>query len=305
MYNSGFVILYRDEVEDWLWQDPQLFHWWCFLRMKASSRPSLQTVGRTRIRVRLNYGEYAATISYLSRIWDVDERTVSSFLDLLEEDGRIELRKENGISIIKIVGYERFSPPAGYFTKGIKRAPHNQQGDEMTLDIPGQMEGELSDSMPTEILGGMPNDFQSETPANKINLEDDKIKNKSPSSEREAEFFEKLKNSEIALQQIAMALKLPDVVAVLEQLQIFEKFIMGDSNKFHQNYSDFSSHFMRWFNRCRASNESRNSKNNTNGTNEEKTGTFRRPASQRRGSEGSGRTAEDYDQPYPTRDECE
>lgn len=45
MYNSGFVIMYRDEVEDWLWQDPQLYHWWIFLRMKAALRPSLQTVG--------------------------------------------------------------------------------------------------------------------------------------------------------------------------------------------------------------------------------------------------------------------
>ena len=93
MYNSGFVIVYRDEVEDWLWQDPQLYHWWSFLRMKATSRPCLQTVWRTRIRVRLNYGEYATTISYLARIWDVDERTVTSFLDLIEEDGRIEIRK--------------------------------------------------------------------------------------------------------------------------------------------------------------------------------------------------------------------
>lgn len=299
MYNSGFVIVYRDEVEDWLWQDPQLYHWWSFLRMKATSRPCLQTVGRTRIRVRLNYGEYATTISYLARIWDVDERTVTSFLDLIEEDGRIEVRKENGISIIKIVGYERFSPPAGYFAKGIRRTNCNSMGDEMMVETQSRMSDDLENPIHSQPLGDMSTEVQSETLANKIILEDEKIKNKSPSPECEAEFFDKLKNSEIALEQIAMSLQLPTVSAVLEQLQIFEKFVMGDSSKFHQNYSDFTSHFMRWYNCCRATNESRNSKKYTDGTKEEKTKMPRGTAYQRRGSEGSGRNPDDYDQPFP------
>lgn len=303
MYNSGFVIVYRDEVEDWLWQDPQLYHWWSFLRMKAASRPSLQTVGRTRIRIRLNYGEYATTISYLARIWDVDERTIASFLDLMEEDGRIEVRKENGISIIRIVGYERFSPPAGYFTKGIKRNKPNPMADEMAFAMQSQMNDDLDTEVHSQMLDGMTGEVQSGVQSNNIILEEDKIKNKSPSPEREAEFFEKLKNSEITLEQMAMTLKLTDVSVVLEQLEIFENFIMGDSNKFHQNFSDFTSHFIRWFNRCRATNESRNSKKHIDGTKEEKTSGPGRAASQRRGSEGSGRNADDYDQPFPTLNE--
>ena len=299
MYNSGFVIVYRDEVEDWLWQDPQLYHWWSFLRMKATPRPCLQTVGRTRIRVRLNYGEYATTISYLARIWDVDDRTITSFLDLMEEDGRIEVRKENGISIIRIIGYERFSPPAGYFAKGIKRSKHNPMGDEMEFETQGQTSDDLENEDQSQMPGEMVSGVQSGVRPNNIILEEDKIKNKSPSPEREAEFFEKLKNSEIALEQMAMTLKLTDVSAVLEQLEIFEYFILGDSNKFHQNFSDFTSHFIRWFNRCRATNESRNSKKYTDGTKEEKPSSPRRAASQRRGSEGSGRNPDDYDQPFP------
>lgn len=271
--------------------------------MKATSKPCLQTVGRTRIRVRLNYGEYATTISYLARIWDVDERTVTSFLDLIEEDGRIEVRKENGISIIRIVGYERFSPPAGYFTKGIKRTNFNSMGDEMMAETQSRMSDDLETPIHTQLLGDMSGEVRSGVPTNNIILEEEKIKNKSPSPEREAEFFDKLKNSEIALEQIAMTLQLPTVSAVLEQLQIFEKFIMGNSSKFHQNYTDFSSHFIRWYNCCRVSNESRNTKKYTDETKEEKTSVSRRTASQRRGSEGTGRNADDYDQPFPTLDE--
>ena len=228
MYNSGFVIMYRDEVEDWLWQDPQLYHWWIFLRVKATSRPCLQTVGRTRIRVRLNYGEYATTISYLARIWDVDERTVTSFLDLIEEDGRIEVRKENGISIIKIVGYERFSPPAGYFAKGIRRTNSNTMGDEMMGETQSQMNDDMKNPVHSLQLGDMAGEVQNGIPSNSIILEEEKIKNKSPSPEREAEFFEKLKNSEIALEQIMMDLQLTTVNAVLYHLKIFYIFIICD-----------------------------------------------------------------------------
>ena len=299
MYNSGFVILYRDEAEDWLWEDPLQFHWWCFLRMKAASRPSLQTVGRTRIRVRIYYGEYATTISYLSRIWDIDERTVTSFLDLLEGDGRIEIRKENGITIIKIVGYEKFSPPAGYFAKGVKRAKHNGMADEMPFEMTSELDDETAAQMPSEMLPEVCGQMPSEIPADKINLEKDKLKNNSPSPKREAEFFENLKKSEASLEQMAMSLRLPSVAAVLEELEIFEKYIMADPKKFHQNYADFSSHFIRWYNCCQTSNVSRNSKKHTDETKEEQTRKSRKSASQRRGSEGSARTPDDYDQPFP------
>ena len=173
MYSSGFILLYRDELEDWLFQDPQLYHWWMYLRLKATPKPCVQIVGKTRIRATLGYGEFATTISYLAKVWDADDRTVSSFLNLIEEDGRIETRKENGITIIRIREYMRFSPPSGYFTKmcGVGRIVRWFPECQMKW---------LSKRIPKwgdDMSPPMESDLQSEVQTNKINLEEEKLKN--------------------------------------------------------------------------------------------------------------------------------
>ena len=294
MYNSGFTLIYRDETEDWLFQDPQLYHWWIYLRMKATPKPCVQTVGKTRIRAILNYGDFATTVSYLARVWDADERTVSSFLDLMEKDGRISIRKENGISIISIKEYVRFSPPAGYFSKGIRRNMRHEMEVEMTNETVIERISAMEETMPTE----MPTEVQGETLPNKIILEEEKIKNSASSStrERELEFFEKLKASPITLEEMAKNFGLPDVSAVLCELEKFKNYLLP-SGKRHNDFADFKIHFMNWH-RCTTQNEQ--SKKYQNGRNEEKQGGRRGSAESRRGSEGSAQSADDYDAPFPT-----
>ena len=96
---------------------------------------------------------------------------MTSFLDLIEEDGRIEVRKENGISIIKIVGYERFSPPAGYFAKGIRRTNSNTMGDEMMGETQSQMNDDMKNPVHSLQLGDMAGEVQNGIPSNSIILE--------------------------------------------------------------------------------------------------------------------------------------
>ncbi len=294
MYNSGFIIIYRDETEDWLFQDPQLYHWWTYLRMKATPKPCIQTVGKTRIRANLNYGDFATTISYLSRAWDADERTVASFLDLLEQDGRISIRRENGISIINIKEYVRFSPPAGYFAKGMRRgmARHTDSG------MPYEMEPQTDSEMP----GEMSSDMRDGIHTNKINLEEEKLTNSTtPAIAHEEAFFEKLKQEEATMEQMCMNMRLPGKDALLEQLELFKSYVMP-GEKFHDDYGDFKRHFMSWY---RSIEKKVNSpKKKSDGTNDQKQNGGN-VADRRRGSEGSARSAEDYDQPFPTRERNE
>lgn len=295
MYNSGFILVYRDETEDWLFQDPQLYHWWLYLRMKATPKPCVQTVGRTRIRTTLNYGEFATTVSYLARVWDADERTVSSFLDLLEQDGRISIRREkNNISIINIKEYVRFSPPAGYFAKGVRRDMQHGSATAMPNETVNEMEVEMEG----EMSHGMQGEVQAPMGPNKIILEEEKIKISSSSStrERELEFFEELKASPITLEEMAKNFGLPDVSSVLAELEKFKSYLLP-SGKRHKDFADFKIHFMNWHRRT-AQNEQ--SKKYQNGRNEEKQGGRRGSAADRRGSEGSAQSADDYDAPFPT-----
>ena len=237
---------------------------------------------------------YSTTISYLSRVWEADERTVSSFLDLLEQDGRISIRKENGISIINITEYVRFSPPAGYFTKGMRRGIHKEMTPEMQFGMADKTEVEMTGDMPGEVHV----DMQTEVPTNKIILEEEKIKNSSSSStrERELEFFEELKASPITLEEMAKNFGYPDVASVLVELEKFKSYLLP-SGKRHKDFADFKIHFMNWHRRT-VQNEQ--SKKYQNGKNEEKQGGRRGSAADRRGSEGSAQSADDYDAPFPT-----
>lgn len=296
MYSSGFILLYRDELEDWLFQDPQLYHWWMYFRLKATPKPCVQIVGKTRIRATLGYGEFATTISYLAKVWDADDRTVSSFLNLIEEDGRIETRKENGITIIRIREYMRFSPPSGYFTKNVRRGTHSEMVPGMSDEMVVKTDTEMGDDMSPP----MESDLQSEVQTNKINLEEEKLKKSSTASRaQEIEFFERLKASEITLDEMAINLSLRNRQGVIDQLEIFKSFILP-AEKFHTTFADFKRHFMSW-QRTQTNRKNNNSQNKSNGTNDEKTTGGWDAANKRRGSEGSGRTAEDYDQPFPTR----
>ena len=242
MYSSGFILLYRDELEDWLFQDPQLYHWWMYLRLKATPKPCVQIVGKTRIRATLGYGEFATTISYLAKVWDADDRTVSSFLNLIEEDGRIETRKENGITIIRIREYMRFSPPSGYFTKNVRRGTHSEMVPGMSDEMVVKTDTEMGDDMSPP----MESDLQSEVQTNKINLEEEKLKKSSTASRaQEIEFFERLKASEITLDEMAINLSLRNRQGVIDQLEIFKSFILP-AEKFHTTFADFKRHFMSW-----------------------------------------------------------
>lgn len=303
MYTSGFVLLYRDEIEDWLWEDPIQFHWWLFLRMKAAPRPRTQTVGRSRKRVEVNYGEYAAHISYLARIWDIDERTVTSFLNLLEVNNLISIRTDKTITIIKILNYERFSPPAGYFAKGVKRA--NSDTSNLSSDMSDQKQEETVSQIHSGLLSQMVTEMttpmQSQTSADKIILEEEKIKNNfsSTPSLAENDFFENLKKSENTLERLRATLGENDIASLLDKLQVFKNFIEVQG-KIHKDYQDFISHFVNWHTRrgylkgINAPKSKQDENDETRKINE------KGAAARRRGSEGSARSADDYDECFPT-----
>lgn len=288
MYTSGFTLLYRDEEQDWLYEDKVRFTWWLQLRTKATPKPCIQSVGKTRIKVNLNYGEYATTISYLSRLWDADERAVNAFLSLIEEDGRIETRKESGILIIRICNYERFSPPSGYFNRHATTEKQEIMQRETQTETREQMQSPLPIQTQSQML--------SETPINKINL---KIENLSVGDNvREEEFFKIFRDDEDSQHWVCKGIDV-SVQEMLVLLDQFEGFVKG-SNEIHPNYGRFKSHFMNWARIQKRENEIKNSKIDQNEKRKEPGSSA---AERRRGTEGSARTDADYEQPFPSRNQ--
>ena len=303
MYTSGFTLIYKDEEQDWLYQDPVRFSWWIWLRNHAASKPCIQSVGATRIIVRLQYGEVASTLSFLHRAWNADERAIDSFLKLLAEDGRITIREEKGIMVVKILQYERFSPPAGYFT----RHSHAGMSDMMPDETRNVMQTCRGTSMQCDMDPVMPEDMEDETgtatPVSRKIEKQEKLKNNlSDYSARERGFFEELKKSEMTIEQMLHSLKPGGGrESLLQMLEEFFNYCLG-AEDFHPTFQGFKQHFMNWA-RIQIRENLKVKSKTTQNVQKEKGGAPA-GAARRRGSEGSARTAADYEKPFVPKSEA-
>lgn len=297
MYTSGFTLIYKDEEQDWLYQDPVRFSWWIWLRNHAASKPCIQSVGATRIIVRLQYGEVASTLSFLHRAWNADERAIDNFLKLLVEDGRISLRDEKGIMIVRVLQYEKFSPPSGYFA----RHTHSDMSDGLQDEKLNRMHTQMRPNMPSEIDSVMVDGIEDETgpemPVRRKKEKQEKLKkNLSDYSARERGFFEELKKSDMTIEQMFFSLK-PDNgrEGLLLMLEEFLNYCLG-AEDFHPTFQGFKQHFMNWARIQIRENLKYKSKTTQNVQKEKRVTPA--GATRRRGSEGSARTAADYEKPF-------
>lgn len=93
MYDSDYIKIFKNEINDPLFEDKELFRWWPWIRLSAAKRSRIQLVGNTRKRVKVNFREYATSFKALAKKWEIDARTVEEFLNNLVLDGRITFPK--------------------------------------------------------------------------------------------------------------------------------------------------------------------------------------------------------------------
>lgn len=302
MYTSGFTIIYKDEEQDWLFEDRVRFTWWLQLRMKAAYQPCVQSVGRTRVTINLNVGEFATTKVFLARMWDADERAVDTFLNLLEQDGRISMRRESNILIIKIHQYERFSPPAGYFN----RKKSSLESDELSKESRTEMQSQMQTLMRSDTLDGTldntvsetQTEAQTETRINKINnitIKTENFNYSETARSQEIEFFKKLKNCSEEDRYFLcknITCSEPELLNLIDQ---FEGHVFA-SEEYHNSFARLKGHFSNWAKIQFRNDEIKKSK--MAAPIEKKSES---KAAARKGSDGAPRPASDYDAPFPTR----
>lgn len=302
MYKSGYIPFYRDELDDWLVQDPQRFLWWLWIRCHAVYKPCMQCVGQARVEVNLQYGELAATKTHLKNVWGVNIKTVDRFLKQMIKDGRISCRDEKGVLIIRIVREELISAPSGKVNE-----THIEIDNDITHvtedKITNEMDIERDAETPDELQGGIPSQMTAQIPSIIRNKENNNLKNFDIDlSAREKEFFEELKKSDMTLEQMTYSLKPESGIEGL--LLLLEEFINQclSTDEFHNTFSEFKKHFMNWARKEIRSRITENKKIIRNGKKEkepaQETGTARR-----RGAEVSARTAADYEKPFTAQPE--
>ena len=301
MYNSGYIPFYRDELDDWLIQDPQRFMWWIWIRCRAAYRPCMQCVGQARVEVNLQYGELAVTKTHLKNVWGVNIKTVDRFLKQMIKDGRISCRDEKGVLIIRIVREELISAPSGKVNEThldidneITHVTENKITSEMDIETDAEtsdeIQDELHDDIPSQMTAQIPSIIRNKENNNQKNFDIDL-------PAREKEFFEELKKSDLTLEQMAYSLKPESGTEGL--LLLLEEFINQclSTDEFHNTFSEFKKHFMNWARKEIRSRITENKKIIRNGKKEKKpdqeSGTARR-----RGAEISARSAADYEKPF-------
>lgn len=296
MYNSGYIPFYRDELEDWLIQDPQRFMWWIWIRCRAAYRPCMQCVGQARVEVNLQYGELAVTKTHLKNVWGVNIKTVDRFLKQMIKDGRISCRDEKGVLIIRIVREELISAPSGKVNEthlDIDNEITHVTENKITSEMDIETDAETSD----EIQGELPIQMTAQIPMIIRNKENNKKKSDIDLPAREKEFFEELKKSDLTLEQMAYSLKPESGTEGL--LLLLEEFINQclSTDEFHNTFSEFKKHFMNWARKEIRSRITENKKIIRNGKKEKEPGQESGTA-RRRGAEISARTAADYEKPF-------
>lgn len=300
MHTNGFIPFYKEELNDWLFDDPIRFSWWLWLRARATYKACMQCVGQSRIEVQLNPGELAITKTRLRELWGVNKKTVDNFLSQMEREGRLAIRKENGALIICIrpdyvfantkPTVWRVDEKSGAWVADVKSV-QNDASEGL-----GQLPDEASVQEKPQVVA------QLATQAATIIKNKEKEKNKKLTVDcitREQKFFDDLKMSDETLTQMASNLKPANGIDELRSL--LENFLNHclSTEDYHDSFPKFKKHFLNWARIVIKANQKQKSKASKNESNEKRSG-ISVAAAQRSGTDVNARTAADYANSIPS-----
>lgn len=105
--SGGWIKLYRDIQDHWIWQNPQKLKWWLDIILLANYQDNKFLLGNDLMLV--ERGQFHTSEIKLSERWGVDRKTVRKFLDLLQNDGMISVEKSRQIgTTIKVSNYNGY-----------------------------------------------------------------------------------------------------------------------------------------------------------------------------------------------------
>lgn len=109
--SKGFIKVYREIQEHWIWQDSQKLKWWLDIIMMANIKDNKMLKGNSLVTIRR--GTFHTSEVSLSTRWNVSRKTVTSFLGLLVEDGMITVEKDRNGTTIEVLNYKAYQDKNG------------------------------------------------------------------------------------------------------------------------------------------------------------------------------------------------
>lgn len=285
---DGWIKISREIKDHWLWQDAERLRWWIDMLFMASFEDK-KVIEDTHL-ITIKKGQFIASVAFLCKRWGKSNKTIIKYLKLLEEDEMIcreVLHRQT--PIITICNYDKYQCNDD---NSVQTIVHRQNDENSSYDIHTQ--NQSTNNSKSDSLGCVKdNDVQTivhrkvhtivhtNKEYNNIIVDDD-VNTARAHEDKNDEFVEELKQSEIWLEQMQMRFKL-DADEIKDKLDMFALDCRCRGTE-HRNLNDTRRHFNDWL---RIQIESQNRNNNE--------ATRRKPENKRRGSDVTASKAEDYD----------
>ncbi|EHN17110.1 DnaD domain protein [Clostridium sporogenes] len=127
---EGWIKLYRNIQDHWIWQDSQKLKWWLDIILLANHKDNKFLLGNELMQ--LERGEHHTSELKLAERWGVSKTTVRRFLKLLEDDGMIELKKSKKGTTLKVSNYSDYQD----FSEEEKTIKKPQKNHKKTIEEP-------------------------------------------------------------------------------------------------------------------------------------------------------------------------
>ena len=134
MQEGGWIKLYRSIRKHWLWEDAEKLKWWIDILLQANHKDNKFLLGSELVVI--ERGSFHTSELKLSQRWGVSKTTIRKFLNLLEEDKMIEVKKSKKGTTIKVSNYEDYQSISEE-EKTIKKSQKNHDVDNKnTIEEP-------------------------------------------------------------------------------------------------------------------------------------------------------------------------
>ena len=106
MKTQGWICIYRDIRDHWIWQDAEKFKWWMDLLLSANHEDRKILVDE--VLYVCKRGELICSLTNLAKKWNVSREKVRRFLDMLEKDAMIVRKSTRKMTQIIICNYASY-----------------------------------------------------------------------------------------------------------------------------------------------------------------------------------------------------
>ena len=285
---AGWIKISREIEDHWLWQDAERMRWWIDMLFMASWEDK-KVIEDTHL-ITIKKGQFIASVAFLCKRWGKSNKTIIKYLKLLEDDEMIcrdVLHRQT--PIITICNYDKYQCNDD---NSVQTIVHRQNDENSAYDIHTQNQsinksksdslGCVKDNSVQTIVHRKVQTIVHTSKEYNNDIVDDDVNTARAHEDKNHEFIEELKQSEIWLEQMQMRFRL-NADEIKEKLDIFALDCRCRGTE-HKNLNETRRHFNDWL---RIQIESQNRNNNE--------ATRRKPENKRRGSDVTATKAEDYD----------